>query len=150
MNLKALLKDIFEKFWHQYFCVFAWIVSLIFLLHNLITFSKLKKSWKITVFCYLSKSMLTSSHFRQHLGSKRYVIEFTIGLAMCILRFLTLAQADQILSGGMICPPRLWLIKRPGVDRFKLSVILPLCSSQNYLNRHLICIPKFENESSEW
>ena len=95
------------------FVLFAWIVSLIFLLDNLITFSKLEKSWKITVFRYFSKIMLTSSHFHQHLGSKRYVVEFTIGLAMCILRFLTLTQADQILSGGMICPPRLWVINNP-------------------------------------
>lgn len=35
------------------------------------------------------------------------------------------------------------------VECFKLAIIYLLCSSHDYLNRHLTCIPKYENESSE-
>ena len=57
-------------------------------------------SGKITIFWYLSKKILTSSHFHQHLGSKRYVIKFTVRQAICTLRCMTLAQADQTLDSG--------------------------------------------------
>ena len=57
-------------------------------------------SWKDTIFQYLSKKTLTSSNFQWGLGSKKYVIEFETGYAVCIPCFITLAQADQILDRG--------------------------------------------------
>ena len=43
---------------------------------------------------------MASSNFHKLLGSKKYVIEFTVGLAICMPRFMMLAQVDQILDRG--------------------------------------------------
>ena len=41
------------------------------------------------------------------------MIEFAMGQAIYIPRFMALAQVDQILGRGMILPPpELWLIKK--------------------------------------
>ena len=40
--------------------------------------------------------------------------------------------------------------KTQSVQCFKLAIISPPCSSNNYLNSHLSCIPWFKNKSLEW
>ena len=75
-------------------------------------------SWKITIFRYLSKKMLTSSNFSQHLGSKKYVIEFTIGYAICISVHDPSSSGSNFRQGDD-------RVKTAGPDRVKTHSLPP-------------------------
>ena len=86
-------------------------------------------SWKITIFRYLSKKMLMSSNFSQHLGSKKYVIEFTIGYAICISVHDPSSSGSNFRQGDD-------RVKTPGPDRVKTHSLPPFLI--------LICIYRFQ------
>ena len=84
LNLEILLKDISD---------ISLVYNLVLLIHCTIEFlslnlfckrseqyyDKTENNLENHYFRYLSKKMLMSSNFQQHLGPKEYVIEFTIG-----------------------------------------------------------------------
>ena len=68
------------------------------------------------------------SNFHYDLDSKKYVIEFTIGEAICIRRVMTLAQVDLILDrrGWFVPPPSPLSVvdqKSPGQIGLRVPVI---------------------------
>ena len=61
--------------------------------------------------------------FHKHLGSKKYVIEFKKGQAICIPYFMTIAQTDQNLGReDDSSPPGCGWSKKPGSKRVTRTV----------------------------
>ena len=140
----------------SWFVLLKWIARLIYPLHNLITFSKfilhalwtilwqLKMSWKITIFWYVSKKMLTSSNFHQQLACKKYVIEFEIvKLYAYHVSWPWLKQINFWVGGDDLSPPppACGWPKKSRLDRVNLGIYIfhfysswyTICKQQNYI-----------------